>query len=54
MPLGESNDQWVEILDGLAENEQVMLSDAGQSRRRRRRPDAAFNLREGGGGLQPR
>jgi multidrug efflux pump subunit AcrA (membrane-fusion protein) len=52
--LGESNDQSVEVLDGLAENEQVLLADPGPVSPPS--PDQAprFNLREGGRALQPR
>jgi multidrug resistance efflux pump len=49
--LGESNDHWVEIADGLDEGDRVLLSSIGAA------PTAAapaLERREGGGALQPR
>ena len=52
--LGESNDQSVEVLDGLAENEQVLLADPGPASPPSPDQTPRFNLREGGRALQPR
>jgi HlyD family secretion protein len=47
--LGESNDQWVEVLGGLNENERVLLADPGGAP-----PASRGDKRERGNVLQPR
>ena len=53
--LGESNDQFVEVLSGLDQDDRVLLSDPGTSAVTPQ-PAATprLELREGGRALQPR
>ena len=54
MELGESNDQWVEVVGGLGDGDHVLLS-APVSSAAPQVPDTMpnLNLREGGRALQP-